>query len=316
VVVDGDKCSGCGVCVAACRSGAFALPGAKVEGLSAAAAVLVAAIRRLGSATGVAIACQHSKTVPRVGEPWLVLRVPSIEMVTAGWLLQLVGAGVGVRVIACEDKDCETRVVDLEQFVRDLGEVLGFSAGELSRGEALANPESMPAVLALQGDWIELWEPEATTQLLAAFGALGPGRTPWRVEGPGCSLGVVTIDSAGCSLCEVCVGVCPTGALQAERNGGGLLRLSVDSGRCIACRACVTCCPEAVATLERAVDGALLAAGRQVVATVATATCVTCGGPVLAGLSPALLRSRIGQSHSAIADGMGEVCADCRLAGR
>ena len=267
VVVDGDRCSGCGVCVAACRSGAFALPGAEVEGLSAAAAVLVATIRRRGTATGVAIACQHSKSVPRVGEAWLVLRVPSIEMVTAGWLLQLVGAGVGVRVVGCEDKGCEARVVDLEHFVHDLGGVLGFSAG----GEALANPESVPAVLAPQGDWIELWEPEATTQSLAAFGALGPGRTPWRVEGPGC---------------------------------------------CIACGACVTCCPEAVVTLERAVDGNLLATGRQVVATVATATCVTCGGPVLAGLSPALLRSRIGQSHSAIADGMGEVCADCRLAGR
>jgi Pyruvate/2-oxoacid:ferredoxin oxidoreductase delta subunit len=35
VVVDGDRCSGCGVCVAACRSGAFALPGAEVEGLRA-----------------------------------------------------------------------------------------------------------------------------------------------------------------------------------------------------------------------------------------------------------------------------------------
>jgi ferredoxin len=237
-------------------------------------------------------------------------------MVTAGWLLQLVGARVGVRVIACEDKDCETRVADLEQFVRDLGEVLGFSAGAPVREEALGSHESVPAVLAPRLDLIELREPEATAQALAAFGALAPGRTPWRVEGPGCSLGVVTIDPAGCSLCEVCVGVCPTGALRAERNGAGLPCLSVDSGRCTACEACVTSCPEAVVTLEKAVDGALLAAGRQVIATVATATCVTCGGPLLAGLSPALLRSRIGQSHSAIADGMGEVCADCRLAGR
>jgi ferredoxin len=247
-----------------------------------------------------------------VGEPWLVLRVPSIEMVTAGWLLQLVGAGVGVRVVGCEDKGCEARVVDLEHFVHDLGGVLGFSAG----GEALANPESVPAVLAPQGDWIELWEPEATTRSLAAFGALGPGRTPWRVEGPGCSLGVVTIDSAGCSLCEVCVGVCPTGALRAERNGAGLLRLSVDSGRCIACGACVTCCPEAVATLERAVDGDLLATGRQIMATEPSVTCATCGSPLVAGLSPAALRRRLGGSHPALTEGTTRICADCRLGGR
>ena len=320
VVVDGDRCNGCGQCVAACRSGAFALPGAEVEGLSAAAAVLVAAIRRCRSATGVAIACQHSKSVPRVGEPWLVLRVPSIEMVTAGWLLQLIGAGVGVRVIGCGDEHCETRVADLGHFVRDLAGVFGFSAeeepGGPAGGEAPAGRESVPAVSAAGGDWIELREPEATTRSLAAFGALGPGRTPWRVEGPGCSLGVVTIDSAGCSLCEVCVGVCPTGALRAERNGAGLLRLSVDSGRCIACGACVTCCPEAVATLERAVDGNLLAAGRQVMATKPSVTCATCGSPLVAGLSPAALRRRLGGSHPALTEGTTRICADCRLGGR
>ncbi len=194
------------------------LPGAEIEGLSAAAAVLVAAVRRNESADGVSITCRHTKSLPLVGEAWLPLRVPSIEMVTAGWLLQLVDAGVGVRVIACEDKDCETRVVDLEQFVHDLGAVLGFSTGELARGEALGSQESVLAVLAPRLDRIELREPEATMQALSVLGALGPGRTLWRVEGPGCSLGVVTIDPAGCSLCEVCVGVCPTGALRAERN--------------------------------------------------------------------------------------------------
>ena len=61
VVVDGGRCNGCGVCVAACRSGAFALPGADVEGLSAAAAVLVEAIRRHGAATGIAIACRRAE---------------------------------------------------------------------------------------------------------------------------------------------------------------------------------------------------------------------------------------------------------------
>ena len=53
------------------------------------------------------------------------------------------------------------------------------------------------------------------------------------------------------------------------------LRLSVDARRCTACGACVAACPESVITLERAADSALLAAGRQVLATVEVATCVS-----------------------------------------
>ena len=315
VVVDGDKCSGCGVCVAACRSTAFALPGAEVEGLSAATAVLVSAVRRNGSAVGVAIACRHAKSVPGVGEPWLVLRVPSIEMVTAGWLLQLVGAGVGVRVIACEDKDCETRVANLGHFVRDIKARLGFSDGGPVFAEAPAGQESMPAVSVPWGDRIELREPDATMQALSVLGALGTGRTPWRVEGPGCSLGVVRVDRAGCSLCEVCVGVCPTGAFAAERNGAGLLHLSVDSRRCTGCEACVSSCPEAVITLEKAVDGALLSKGRQVVATGPAVSCERCGAPLVAGPSQAALR-RLGGSHPYLTAGSTRICADCWLGGR
>ncbi len=316
VTVDDGRCTGCGVCVAFCRNGALALPGAEVDGLRAEADVLVAAIRRHGSAKGVAIICQHAKSAPKVGEEWLTLRVPSIEMVTAGWILQLVGAGASVRVIACEDKDCEARLADLGQFVRDLGEALGFSAGRQADGESLVSQLSVPAMSAPGVGRIELREPEATVQALTAFGAFGPGRTPWRSDGPGCSLGLVSVDPAGCSLCEVCVSVCPTGALRADRNGAGLLRLSVDSGRCTACKACVVACPETVITLDRAVDGVLMAAGRQVMATGPVVRCETCGAPLVAGLSPAGLRRRLGSSYPNLTAGTSRVCADCRLGGR
>lgn len=319
MVVDPGRCNGCGVCVAACRSGAFALPGAEIEGISAAAAVLVASMRRCRSVTGVAIVCQHSKWAPRVGEPWLALCVPSIEMVTAGWLLQLIRAGVGVRVVACEDEHCEKRVAELEHFVRDLSVVLGFSAAQeleaTDRDGVYPIAEPAVADFAASGDRIELREPEATNEPLAAFGALGPGRDPWRVEGPGCSLGVVSIDAGGCSLCEVCVGVCVTGALRSEPNSAGLC-LSIDSGSCTACGACVASCPEKVVTVTRAVDGALLAGGRRIVATGSAVECATCGAPLVAVLSQNALRLRLGGSPSALTAGTISVCADCRLGGR
>jgi ferredoxin len=240
-------------------------------------------------------------------------------MVTAGWLLQLIRAGVGVRAVACEDEHCEKRVAELEHFVHDLSVVLGFSTEqelEATDGdEAHVIAEPVVAEFASSGDWIELWEPEATNQPLAALGALGPGRDPWRVEGPGCSLGVVSIDAGGCSLCEVCVGVCVSGALRSEPNSAGL-RLSVDSSSCTACGACVTSCPEKVVTLTRAVDGALLAAGRRVVATGPAVECATCGAPLVSVLSQEALRLRLGGSPPALTAGTISICADCRLGGR
>ncbi|MGD0983038.1 MAG: 4Fe-4S binding protein [Acidimicrobiales bacterium] len=315
LIVDGDRCTGCGVCVAACPSAAFALPGAEAEGLSAAATVLVAAARRPGSTFGVAIACQHSKSVPRVGEPWLVLRVPSIEMVTAGWLLQLVSAGVSVKVLGCEDDSCEKRVADLEHFVGELGDALGFSALGAGGGVATAGRGPGPAFASPGAERIELGEPEATMQALTVLGALRSGRTRWCVEGPGSSLGVPRIDAGGCSLCEVCVGICPTGALVSDQRGAGSLRLSVEFGRCTGCGACVSSCPEEVINLDKAVDSALLAKGRHVVATAPAGRCERCGAPLVSGPSLAALRRRLGGAHPNLT-GPTSICADCRLGGR
>ena len=65
----------------------------------------------------------------------------------------------------------------------------------------------------------------------------------------------VDIDASGCSFCELCANVCPTGSLLAERHDGGSLRLSLEPGRCTGCGACVALCPEKVITLAKAVEG-------------------------------------------------------------
>jgi ferredoxin len=321
VVVDGDRCTGCGACVLACRNGAFALPGAFVEDLSAAAGVLVRSIKSGVPAIGIAITCQHSTSGPRVGEQWLVLRVPSLEMVTAGWMLQLVNAGVAVRLAACDAKECGDRAADLERFVRDLGAVLGLSSGASAFSEVSAVRDRVAGAAAAVGPngdvRIELREPEATMQILSALAAFDPGRSTWRAQGRGCPFGSVKIDSVACSLCEVCVATCPTGALSSERDESGLVSLNLDPGRCTACGACLDTCPEGAVTLERAIEGADVAAGRRVVA-VATepeAMCEFCGAPLVGRLSPAAL-VRAGGSHRFLTAGARAMCADCRLGGR
>ena len=67
-----------------------------MAGLEAAADVLVEDARRLG--LGVAIVCSHAALKVTLGGLWLALEVPSLEMVTAGWLLQVVAAGAVVTV--------------------------------------------------------------------------------------------------------------------------------------------------------------------------------------------------------------------------
>jgi len=309
IFVDGQACTGCGACVVACRNGSFELPGADLAGISAAAGVLVDSIRGAGLATGIAITCQSSTSGPLLGHELLGLRVPSLEMVSAGWLLQLVSAGVGVQLVACGDDNCASRAGDLEAFVCELGKLLGFSTGVSLEPGDVPRPRAEPS--------IELREPEATTKALEHLGALVPEQTGLRIGGPGCALGSVHIDETGCSLCGACTIVCPTGALKPSTNLSGLAVLSFDSGQCSACAACVAICPENVVTLERSLDTVRVAFGYAMVA-VATdraGTCEACGAELGVALSSQVLRRSSG-AHSRLARQVERICPDCRLSGR
>ena len=64
---------------------------------------------------------------------------------------------------------------------------------------------------------------------------------------------MVAIDEERCSLCEVCVHHCPTGALSSER-AEQRLRVIFRSARCNGCNDAPTCrdrCPEEVVRVSR-----------------------------------------------------------------
>jgi len=166
--------------------------------------------------------------------------------------------------------------------------------------------------LRASGDRIELREPERPTSLWR----LSSSRTrsdPWRVEGPGCFAGVVSIDAGGCSLCEVCVGVCVTGARRSEPNSAGLC-LSIDSGSCTACGACVAL-PREGGHCDRGRSTELSWRGTSDRGDRIAVECATCGAPLVAVLSQKALRLRLGGSPSALTAGTISVCATAVLAG-
>lgn len=64
----------------------------------------------------------------------------------------------------------------------------------------------------------------------------------------------IVIDAEFCKGCNLCVHVCPKGALQKgteARSSKGYLMPVTDPGKCVLCRMCETVCPDfSVTVLE------------------------------------------------------------------
>lgn len=155
LAVDESLCVGCGACVPACTCNEMLLNGASLAGLEAAAEVLVE--EGLAAGFGLAIVCSHTRESVGLMEPWLPLEVPSLEMVTAGWLLQLLVRGVSVRLSSCDDAECDRSRAELTQLMNELPPARSV------RDRAAR---------------INLREPEATVTALRQLEAVVPQRLP------------------------------------------------------------------------------------------------------------------------------------------
>ncbi len=347
VSVDAAACTGCGACVSTCRSAAMSLAGASIEALEAAASVLVEASRGLPSVRGVAIVCTDAATAVPLGGSWLPLEVPSLEMVTAGWPLQILATGEGATLVGCGEEVCTARGREVARLCADLvDEVAPGRRRRIGRG-VVPEPEGLSVDLACASApaprpalSVELREPEATVRALSALARASslrsapapasaptmpaaleplPGsehREPWRIESVVSPLGEIAIDAARCSGCGCCALACPTGALAARGPEDSALVLTFDVAACAACGACVASCPEGVVSLLRVVDSSTLALGRHTVAEAGRdGRCKCCGQPLAGGLVPDIIGARLAASHPQLADRLRheDRCADCLL---
>jgi ferredoxin len=102
---------------------------------------------------------------------------------------------------------------------------------------------------------------------------LAPRRSPARQV----AVRPVLRDLDACTLCGLCTGACPHGALWIAEDSRAT-SLMLDPARCTGCRRCVQTCPERILSMAQAADyaglpGALATSGR--------ATCPQCGQPTV-----------------------------------
>jgi ferredoxin len=312
--VDREACVGCGACVSACPvDGAARLPGADLERFEAELGRLV----REAAGAGLLVRCAGSPPIPEHGleGDWLPVDVPCLSIVTAAWALGVLAAGArSIAFRGCGDRcraDAPSRVSATVTFVRDALAMAGVGAPE-DRVRLLLPEDDMiatgpdPAGLAPLGEVsgaFGLREPGASEAALAAIGVVGGS-----VTGDGAPFGRVGFDADGCTMCGLCAGVCPTGAIRFDQ-GPITATLELDRSACVGCGHCAAICPEGVLSVERGVDLVDLGRGIGSLKRSPVARCRRCGEPVAPTAMLERMRPLLDPAVLATTEGL---CQRCR----
>lgn len=130
----------------------------------------------------------------------------------------------------------------------------------------------------------------------------------------GAPFGSVTIDTAGCTLCLACVGVCPT---QSLRDHPDTPQLSFVEESCIQCGLCRVTCPEAVMTLTPHYSLAADVRTARLLKEEEPFLCVQCGQPFGVRSSIERITAALEGRHPLYPDAAAgarlRMCEDCRV---
>jgi ferredoxin len=276
--IDTAACTACGACVCRCPQGAIRLAGSSLAQLEAQLETV------LGDITGVIFACASVRASAPRG--WALIELPTLALITPGWLLQVIARGKQVKLIAC-GQNCCAGVDQVEAFVARI---------QPCASTVDQRPETP----------VRLTEPVATAEGALAIADQDVALT---LEDPASPLGVVDVNAGRCTLCGACANACPTDALELEQSPDATALYLKHA--CVACRRCADVCPEGALEITRGLDLTRLRARKIELVSAVNQRCARCGSQML----PRQLRRRVFEllGHP---DAPLELCAGCALSSR
>lgn len=263
VAIDKVDCTGCGLCVQACPSGALEpkltiAPGenarcSQVRGTAQSVQCLAKlqptdVVRLAGRSRQVTLGRGDCATCT-VGSPDVPQVVDALVARATG-LAESAGRTLDVTVAQVESLDQHRAGERLSRRALLGG---GLRGVRHAANDALAPVERwFPVQPGGPDEPPELPLEHARSLHLLEIGACPPERlVPFRLP----------VVADGCILCPACTRACPTGAFSRELTiDGGTLYLETD--RCVGCDACVTACPVKVISMDEDVTYGRLTAGK------------------------------------------------------